>query len=347
MNKYIIFFKWTRSISISILKRLNLCPQLTDMPEIKLVENPSEIGAGTRGASLGIGALKVVAQNNDSGYFGKYERYVIEDENDILNEESKYTYAKRIDGLVNVYQRTADVISHILANGDFPMVLSGDHACAGGTIAGLKKHFSDKRIGVVWIDAHADLHTPYTTPSGNIHGMPLASALGVDNLESQVNEPSDEAKAFWNQLKSVGGEVDIQAEDLVFIAVRDTEKPEDEFIARNNIKNYTVDELRSKSTETVLSEIKTKLSDCDVVYISFDVDSMDCNLVSKGTGTPVENGLTPEEAKFFMDGFAAWEKVACMEVVEINPCLDNKINKMAEEAYKILESCTAKVENRL
>ena len=322
-------------------------PHFTVMSEIKIIENPSEIGAGTRGASLGIGALKVVAHNRNSGYFGKYERFVVEDENDILNEPSQYNYAKRIDGLINIYLRTADVIDHVLKSGDFPMVLSGDHACAGGTLAGLKKYFGDKRIGVIWIDAHADIHTPYTTPSGNLHGMPLASALGIDNIESKVNEPIEATKKFWNDLKKIGGEHDIRPEDLVFIAVRDTEKPENEYIERNHIKNYTVDEVRENGLETVIAEIKNKLSDCDVVYISFDVDSMDCILVSKGTGTPVEHGLTPLEAKTFMDGFAAWNKVVCMELVEINPCLDDKINKMAEEAYTILESCTKIVENRL
>lgn len=320
---------------------------LSFMSEIKIVENPSEIGAGTRGASLGIGALKVVAHNQNSGYFGKYERFVVEDENDILNEPSQYTYAKRIDGLVNIYQRTSDIIMHIMQNGDFPMVLSGDHACAGGTLAGLKKYYGNKRIGVVWIDAHADLHTPYTTPSGNIHGMPLASALGIDNLESKINEPREETKKFWNDLKNMGAGVDILPQDLVFIAVRDTESPEDEYMARNNVKNYSVAEVREKGIGAVLQEINSKLAECDAVYISFDVDSMDSILVSKGTGTPVENGLTPEEAKNFMDGFAAWNKVVCMEMVEINPCLDDKINKMAEEAYKILESCTQIVENRL
>jgi arginase len=317
------------------------------MPEIKIIENTSEIGAGTRGASLGIGALKVVAHNRDSGYFGRFERFEIEDENDILHEPSKYTYAKRIDGLVNVYMRTADVVSHVLSNEDFPIVLSGDHACAGGTIAGIKKSYPSQRIGVVWIDAHADLHTPYTTPSGNIHGMPLASALGTDNLESKVNDPAEETKTFWNHLKSVGGEHDIRTEDLVFISVRDTEKPEDEFISRNNIKNYSVDEVRSLGLAKVVDEIKEKLAVCDVVYISFDVDSMDCILVSKGTGTPVENGLSPEEADGFMCAFAEWDKVVCMEMVEINPCLDNKVNKMAETAYEILENFTEKIANRL
>ncbi|MBD3637282.1 MAG: arginase [Crocinitomicaceae bacterium] len=318
------------------------------MAEIKIIENPSEIGAGTRGASLGIGALKVAAQNKASGFFGKYERFVVEDENDLLNEEVWYLKAKHIDGIVKIYQRTADIVSHVFENGDFPLVLAGDHSSAGGTIAGIKKHFPNKRLGVIWIDAHADLHTPYTTPSGNIHGMPLATAIGTDNLESKQNDPKKETIAFWNELKQIGGiSPKIHPADLVFIGVRDTETPENELIERQNIKNYPVDELRSKGVEEVTEEIKNKLQECDLVYVSFDVDSMDCDLVSRGTGTPVENGLTPEEANDLMENFASWRKVACIEMVEVNPCLDDKINKMAETAYGILENFTNKIEKRL
>jgi len=318
------------------------------MSQIKIVENTSEIGAGTRGASLGVGALKVVAHNKRSGFFGKYEKIVVQDENDLLNDVTDFQYAKRINGLVKVYERTTDIISKVLNNGDFPLVLSGDHACAGGTIAGIKNQFPDKRLGVIWIDAHADIHTPYTTPSGNIHGMPLATALGTDNKESQVNEPIAETKEFWEKLKNMGGvSPKVAPEDVVFISVRDTEQPEDEFMARNGIKNYAVDEVRAKGLEKVASEIKDKLAACDMVYISFDVDSMDCILVSKGTGTPVENGLSPEEARFFMNEFAKWDKVNCMEVVEINPCLDEKINRMAEVAYDILEEFTQHIEKRI
>lgn len=318
------------------------------MATIKIIENTSEIGAGTRGASLGIGAMKVVAHNKNSGFFGKYERLIVANHNESLNHETSFKFAKRIDGLVQVYANTTAVINTVLDNNDFPLVLSGDHACAGGTIAGIKKKYPNKKLGVIWIDAHADLHTPYTTPSGNIHGMPLATALGTDNLKSQINEPSAETLEHWNQLKSMGGSSPkVEPENVVFISVRDTENPEDEFIARNNIKNYTVDEVRTKGLETVASEIKSKFNDCDIVYVSFDVDSMDCILVSKGTGTPVENGLSPEEATFFLNDFAKWEKVCCVEVVEINPCLDNKINRMAEVAYDILEEFTVHIENRL
>lgn len=318
------------------------------MANIKLIENTSEIGAGTRGAGLGVGALKVVAHNQKSGFFGKYDRLIVQDENDLLNDVTEFQYAKRINGLVKVYERTTEIIDQVLGQGDFPLVLSGDHACAGGTIAGIKKQYPNKRLGVIWIDAHADIHTPYTTPSGNIHGMPLATALGTDNKESKVNDPIAETKEFWEKLKHMGGVCPkVAPEDVVFISVRDTEQPEDDFIARNNIKNYSVDEVRAKGLEKVSEEIKTKLAECDMVYISFDVDSMDCILVSKGTGTPVENGLSPEEARHFLNDFAQWDKVNCMEVVEINPCLDEKINRMAEVAYDILEEFTQHIENRL
>lgn len=318
------------------------------MAEIKIVENTSEIGAGTRGASLGIGALKVAAQNSNSGFFGKYEIFEIENENDLLNEDNWYLTAKHIDGIVNIYKRMADVVSLILSNGDFPLVLAGDHSSAGGTIAGIKQHYPNKRLGVIWVDAHADLHTPYTTPSGNIHGMPLATALGTDNKNNQQNNPKPETIEFWENLKLVGGMTPkLNPDDLVFIGVRDTEEPENALMDEHGIKNYTVDELRKSGPKTIAEEIKDKLQDCDLVYVSFDVDSMDCDLVSKGTGTPVENGLTPEEADELMSIFAAWRKVACIEVVEINPCLDNKVNKMAETAYEILEKFTQQIEKRL
>ncbi len=318
------------------------------MSEIKIIENSSEIGAGTRGASLGIGALKVVAHNSDSGYFGKYERFIIDSENDLLNHPSAFKYAKRIDGMVNVYQNTMDVVAHVMNNGDFPLVFSGDHACAGGTIAGIKKANPNKRLGVVWIDAHADLHTPYTTPSGNIHGMPLSTALNSDNLDSQINEPDEETVAMWGQLKGMGNIAPkLKMEDLVLISVRDTEQPEDDFIAKNKIRNYTVEEIRQNKVTAIVDEIKEKLKECDIIYVSFDVDSMDCILVSKGTGTPVENGLNPEETNELLSCLAEWDKTVCVEVVEINPCLDNKINKMAETAYEIIKEFTPIIENRI
>lgn len=314
---------------------------------IKIIENQSEIAAGTRGSSLGIGAMKVVSQTANDGFFGKYDYLQIQTENTLLDFPTKYSFAKRIDGLVKVYNRTCDLLSKELEQDTFPIVLSGDHACAGGTIAGIKRAFPNKRIGVVWIDAHADIHTPYTTPSGNLHGMPLSTALAEDNLESKINDLDDETAELWNDLKNTGGispKVDVK--DIVYISVRDTEKPEDDYLERHKIKNFSVSEIREKGKEVVAQEITERLADCDVIYVSFDVDSMDCILVSKGTGTPVEDGLSPEEADYFMVEFAKWKKVKAIEFVEINPCLDDKINKMAEAAYGILKNVTAVLEYR-
>lgn len=318
------------------------------MPDIKIIENTSEIAAGTRGASLGVAALKVASLKSDNDYFGRFERFRIETENDVLFEPTIFRTAKRIDALVNIYQNVSDNVSFVLKNGDFPIVLAGDHASAGGTIAGIKMAFPSKRLGVIWIDAHADLHTPYTTPSGNLHGMPLATALNEDNRDEQINEPLSETIEFWNKLKNMGGIAPkINPQDLVFIGLRDMETPEEVLIEKNNIAVFTVDDVRQKGANQIASAVENKLSACDIIYVSFDVDSMDPELVSRGTGTPAEHGLSPEEATSLLDIFASWEKTCCMEIVEINPCLDDKVNKMAETAFDILESFTQSIEKRI
>jgi len=318
------------------------------MAAIKIIENTSEIAAGTRGASLGVGALKVASLNSRSDYFGRYECFKIDSENDVLFEPTIFRTAKRIDALVNIYQKVSDVVSFILSNGDFPIVLAGDHASAGGTIAGIKKAYPTKRLGVIWIDAHADLHTPYTTPSGNLHGMPLATALNEDNLKERINEPLLETIEFWGKLKNMANVAPkILAEDVVFIGLRDLEKPEENYIAENKIKVYEVDDIRKSGVEKIVADIALKFNQCDLVYVSFDVDSMDPELVSRGTGTPAENGITPKEASDLLEGFAAWEKTCCIEVVEINPALDNKVNMMAETAFEIIEKFTDTLETRL
>jgi arginase len=299
----------------------------------------SELGAGTRGASLGPDAIKVAARNENSPFFGSLPVTEIIDRNDLLDHENKFPQAKRVDGVYEVLNATANEISKSVQKGQFPLVFSGDHSIAAGTISGLKMAHPDKKIGVIWIDAHGDLHTPYTTPSGNIHGMPVSIALAEDNMPCKKNDPTEGSKEYWEKLKNIGGfSPKIHHSDVVFVSVRDTEAPEEELMARENIKNYEVAEVREKGIDTVYSEILDRLSDCDYYYVSFDVDSMDCDVVSRGTGTPVENGLLPEEAKALLNHFAKNEKTICMEVVEVNPCLDNKINKMAETAWDICKS---------
>lgn len=317
------------------------------MEKIKLIENSSELGAGTRGASLGVDAMKIASIKANSKYFTNYNIIILPDNNDLLFHDVQYNKAKRIDGVIENYELISKTVKDTFENGEFPIVLSGDHSCAGGTIAGIKATYPEKRLGVIWIDAHADLHSPYTSPSGNIHGMPLATALNADNLEHKIKDLSHELESQWNKLKNMCGIAPkINAEDLVFVGVRDTEDPEDYFINKNNIKNISVENVRRNGVREISEEILTYLKECDMIYISFDVDSMDCDLVSYGTGTPVPNGLTEQEAGGLINNLLIDKRVNCFEIVEINPCLDNKQNKMAETAFRILESATAIIEKR-
>ena len=315
------------------------------MKKIQILEQKSEIGAGTRGASLGIDALKVASLNQNNLFFLKYKTKKLEHQNHLLYEENRTPTAIRIGGIVEVYKATSEGVIEVLNQDTFPLVLSGDHASAGGTIAGIKAANPNKRLGVIWIDAHGDLHSPYTSPTGNIHGMPLATALGEDNLDFQIKEIKDEAKDGWDALKNCQGiSPKIRPEDLVFFGVRDTEEPEDKQIEKLNLKNYTVQETRNLGIKSAVNDALLRLSDCDIIYISFDVDSMDCDLVSRGTGTPVPNGYSPEEAIQIIEEIMKSGKVACFEMVEINPTLDNKINLMAETAFAILEKTVEAIE---
>lgn len=315
------------------------------MSKIKLLEIRSEIAAGTRGSSLGSDALRVASLNKKSTYFSNYPLKLIADRNDLLWSAIDTPSAIRIEGLVEVYQNVSESVCKVLNNGDFPLVLAADHASAGGTIAGIKKAYPNKRLGVIWIDAHGDLHSPYTSPTGNMHGMPLATALGINNEECQVNQVKDLTLAKWDELKNMGGmSPKILPSDLVFFGVRDTEQPEDFLIEKHGIKNYTVAETREFGIKKAVAEALAKLTDCDILYISFDVDSMDPDVVSYGTGTPVKDGFNPGEAQEIIELLLESKKVVTFEMVEINPTLDNKCNKMAETAFEILEQTTRVIE---
>lgn len=318
------------------------------MKAIKIIKNRSDIGAGTRGSDMGIDAIEIAAINAGNDYFNNYDYVEIESENEAVYEKQQTPYARRIGKVLKVCQRLSNAVKKTIQEDYFPLVLSGDHSSALGTISGLKCAFPNKRIGVVWIDAHGDLHSPYTTPSGNIHGMPMAAALGDDNLDRKVNEVKEETHENWEGMKNIGGiSPKVLHEDVVFFGVRDTEEPEDYLMQKNGIKNYKVEEVRYRGLELCVNEALEKLKNCDFIYISFDVDSMDCDLISKGTGTPVSKGFDQHEVKNIINHIIASNKVICLEIVEVNPTLDNKGNVMAETAFEVLNEVTKKIEKNL
>ncbi len=315
------------------------------MKEIKIIEVKSEIGAGTRGASLGVEAMKIASLDLKSDFFKQVDTVEVENVNELLFDGAKHSYAKFIDGVLIMEERVCLEVYEQLFDDFFPLIMAGDHSTAYGTIAGIRKAYPKKRLGVIWIDAHADIHTPYTTPSGNMHGMALAMACGIDNLECKVNDPRGETIEYWEELKLVGGaSPKIHPEDIVYVAVRDFEKPENYLINKYNINFIETEEIKKYGADVMASRALQMLDHCDLIYVSFDVDSIDSR-VSTGTGTPVPNGLSVEEAKKLNEELAKDLKVVAWEIVEVNPTLDTE-NRMAESAFEILEATAKAIQGR-
>ncbi|MCC6690514.1 MAG: arginase [Bacteroidia bacterium] len=315
------------------------------MKTVKLIEIKSEIGAGTRGASMGIDALKIAALDFGSSYFRKHKSVEVPHENKQLLEPIIHDYAKRIKGVLTVCDKVAKEVSLSFNDPDcFPIVLAGDHSTAIGTVTGIKMAYPNKRIGLIWIDAHADFHSPYTTLSGNLHGMSLAAITAEDNMEKARNKPDDDTIEYWNKLKKLGGIAPkVDYSDIVFIALRDMEAEEEHLLKKNKVRVFNLNEIRRKAVERVAFESLNYLDKCDLIYISFDVDSMDSS-ISKGTGTPVPSGITEKEAGNLIYYLLRSRKICCFEVVEINPTLDRE-NLMAENAFEILYKATNQITN--
>lgn len=343
-----------------------------------MVELRSEISAGTRGASRGIDALIMASlnlklqeelrrekdwhedewteeevkyreekyQDHDMpwNFFRFRGRVTMENKNEVVYDPIRFRWAKRIEGLIQVYERMVEDMQPILKGNSLPFVLAGDHGTAGATIKAIKKAYPDERIGVVWVDAHADLHSPYTSPSGNMHGMPLSIALAEDNYRNRRRELPDQTGQLWEKIKDIGVKgAAVKGEDIVFIGLRSVEVEERDLIKRLGMKTIHVREMREEGYQRAYVRAMEYLSACDRVYISFDVDCID-STISSGTGTPVPAGLFIEEAKGLLDLFARDEKVCCMELVEVNPFLDKHGNQTAEIAFDILYNTVKTIE---
>lgn len=315
------------------------------MKELKIIEVKSEIGAGTRGASLGVEAIKIASLDMNSDFFKQFESVEVENVNELLFDGAKHSYAKFIDGVMIMEERVCLEVYETIWEENFPLVIAGDHCTAYGTIAGIKKADPKVRLGVIWIDAHADIHTPFTTPSGNMHGMALSMACGIDNLECKVNDPRGETLEYWEQIKNVGiPGPKVYPEDIVYVGVRDLEKPENYLINKYNINFIETEDIKKVGSVKIAEKALQMLEHCDLIYVSFDVDTLDSR-ISTGTGTPVPNGLTVDEAKVLNAELAKNPKVCVWEIVEVNPTLDTE-NRMAESAFEILEATAKSIVNR-
>ena len=285
------------------------------MRPIKIIKNRSDIGAGTRGSDIGIDALEIAAINSNNDFFNKYLFDDVKTHNESIYDKVKCTFAKRIGFVLEQCERLRDKVFKNLNEGYFPLILSGDHSSSIGTMAAIHKHLMGNDFGVIWIDAHADLHTPFTTPSGNVHGMPLAAALGSTNPLNKVNEVDNYTLSNWNKLTKLGFSYPIlKSKNLVYLGLRDIEKQEKEYILKNSIKNFNVQKIRLKGIDNFIEDILKCFTSVKKIYISFDVDSLDPDSVSQGTGTPVNNGFEIFEVISIIKAIIKTNKVIALEV---------------------------------
>jgi len=280
-----------------------------------------DLGQLRRGVDMGPSAIR---------YAGVVERleslgYQVNDLGDIEIGRDRLTTdpltgLRNLEAVVQASTKIADKVDKIMKEGSFPLVLGGDHSIAIGTLAGISKYF--KRLGVIWFDAHGDLNTPETSPSGNIHGMPLAVSLGLGETT----------------LTQIGGYCPkIQPENIVIIGARSLDEGEKRLIKEKGIKVYTMHEIDRLGIPKVIEETIAYFKDrTDGVHLSLDLDGLD-PLYAPGVGTPVEGGLNYRESHLAMEMFFESGMITSAEFVEVNPILDER-NKTGVLAVGLMAS---------
>lgn len=280
------------------------------MQSIHFIQILSDIGAGKRGSHEGV---KWLTEQHSIDSFTCFENHA---DSTLLAPPAKY-----IDNLAAFFRQFTPPLVELFRQSSFPIILSGDHSNAIGTISALCHAYPNKRIGVIWIDAHADLHTPYTTPSGNLHGMSLAALIRQDNQACAKHHVNSELAGYWQQLKQLAPDsIGIQPQDICFLGLRDYEEQEAALIARHNIPHYSTAEMRNLGFEAVFNRLEAQFNEVDLVYVSFDVDSLDSALLT-ATGTPVADGFSEQELNDILSRVLALPHLAAFEITEFNPTL--------------------------
>ena len=289
---------------------------------IVIIEARSELGAGTRGASLGPSSIRIRDLEKD-GFLSNYKTIALSSYDNLFHG-TESPFAKNIGHIYDFNRSLKEAVNKELAKGNFVLLLSGDHSNAIGGVAGFRETFNETLHHLVWVDAHGDLHSPYTTPSGNMHGMPLAALLGLDNHRSVDRELPEETKAQWDALKTLTKNKNghLKPEEICFIGIRDLEQEEWDLIDRLGIHYFDNKVFKKENTSGICSDIANKTATYPM-YVSFDVDVIDSAL-SDGTGTPVPDGLNAEQAVQVLSSLLSNKNTKMLEITEVNPLLDTK-----------------------
>lgn len=300
--------------------------------KIGIIGFPMDLGAGRRGVDMGPSAMRYSNLEEKLEYLG----YTVKDFGDIIVEgeetltirNSKLKYLPEIVRSSKILARRIDIL---LNKNYFPLILGGDHASAIGSIAGISNHCrkNKKTLGVIWVDAHADMNTAETTPSGNIHGMPLAASLGFGE----------------RQLTHLGGfSPKVIPENVALIGIRDVDFLEARTVKKFKEKNmqvYTMTEIDKQGIHRIIARVLNDFKNrVDHLHVSFDLDGVDPDY-AEGVGTPVPGGLSYRESQLLMEMVADCGCMNSLEMLEVNPILDSK-NKTAELAADLIASALGK-----
>jgi len=288
-----------------------------------------DLGAGRRGVDMGPSAIRIAGIDERLAELGN--RVIDEGDLDIKNVEElrvgdlRARYLKEIARALRIL---AGRVDKIMTRKGFPLVLGGDHSVAAGSISGVAAYCRRKRkkLGVLWIDAHGDMNTPATSPSGNIHGMPLASVLGMGPRE----------------LTTIGGAfTKVDPLNVSIVGLRSLDEGEKRRIMRTGVNVFSMTDIDRQGIHRVMKKaIARATHGADFLHVSFDLDAVDPTVAS-GVGTPVKGGLDYREAHLVMELISESNRLTSLEVVEVNPILDTR-NASAEFAVELVQSAFGK-----
>lgn len=293
------------------------------MPEAKgnveILGVPMDLGQSRRGVDMGPSAIRYARLKSSLEGLGYDVAYLGNVEPPIPELEQRREEIRHLGAVRDVCRKVAERAGEMAGRGTFPVFLGGDHSISLGTVSGVVREAG--RTGVIWLDAHADFNTHETSPTGNVHGMPLAALVGYGHPD----------------LVGVGGEgASVRPEDVVIVGLRSVDIEERDLLQDAGVRVYTMKEIDAYGVARVVRSALRDLSHLDRVHLSFDLDAIDPD-VAPGVGTPVRGGLTYREAHLVMELISEAEIVRSLDVVEVNPILDVR-NGTAGLAVELVES---------
>lgn len=296
---------------------------------IHILGVPMDLGAGRRGVDMGPSAIRIAGVTPILRELG----YEVVDDGDVgvpapESRNPGHERARYLGEIYHVCNRLRMRVARILDAGGIPLVLGGDHSIAIGTVAGVAEHYRTRQqhVGLIWVDAHADMNTPDSSPSGNIHGMPLATLLGMGH----------------ERLVGIGGfSPKVRRENVCLVGIRNLDETEKEIVRSSGVHAYTMREIDERGIRAVMAEALRRADDgTEGFHLSFDLDGMDPN-DAPGVGTPVRGGINWREANLLMELAADSQRMTSLEITELNPILDVR-NQSGQVAVDLIASAFGK-----